>query len=152
MCPKSTKKRAGPLWFITQKNNKRMQEIHITFKQWWISQKFDITNLGNQAKETQEQLGRNARKPVFGISHKVKFSSVCSATETGLKIESSLVPSLDIILHNKHEHEKQQRRRSDCADAQSGLCLCCSQTLEERFSSAAEHLLYMYTCTNVYYM
>ena len=89
-----------------------MQEIHIISKQWWITgiSQFNITNLGDQAKETQEQLGRNARKPVFGISHKVKFKPACSAIETGLKIESSLVPSLDIILYNKHEHEKQQMR------------------------------------------
>ena len=43
-----------------------------------------------------------ARKPVFRGSEKVRFKLTCSATETGYKIEISLVESLDIILFNKH--------------------------------------------------
>ena len=36
---------------------------------------------------------------------------------------------------------EQQRRRSDCADAQAGLRLCCSQTPEDRFSCFAAQLV-----------
>ena len=44
-------------------------------------------------------MGRDARKPVFGVSEKVRFKPVCLATDTCQKI--SLVASLDMILCNK---------------------------------------------------
>ena len=43
----------------------------------------------------------DARKPVFGVSNKVRLKPVCSATETCLKNEISLVASLAMILSNK---------------------------------------------------
>ena len=57
--------------------------------------------------ETQNQqdrcdchhLGLVARKPVFGVSDKVRFKPACSATETSQKKEISLVASLDMELY-----------------------------------------------------
>ena len=46
-------------------------------------------------------MGLAATKPVLGVSDKVRFKPVFSATETSQKIEISLVASLDIILSNK---------------------------------------------------
>ena len=46
-------------------------------------------------------MGRNATKPVFGVSDKVRFKPACSAEETSKKIEISLVSSLDIIISNR---------------------------------------------------
>ena len=39
------------------------------------------------------------RKPVLGVSDKVRFKPACSATETSLKNESLLVASLDMVLY-----------------------------------------------------
>ena len=44
--------------------------------------------------------GLNARKPVFGVSHKVNFELDSSATETSKKIEVLLVASIDMIPSN----------------------------------------------------
>ena len=42
------------------------------------------------------------RKPVFGVSNELIFKPACSATEArALKIEISLVASLDMILFNR---------------------------------------------------
>ena len=46
-------------------------------------------------------LGLAARKPVFGVSNKVRFKPVFSAIEISKKIEILRVASLDIILSNK---------------------------------------------------
>ena len=46
-------------------------------------------------------MGLVARKPVFRVSNKVSFKQVSSATETSLKIEISLLASLDMILLDK---------------------------------------------------
>ena len=46
-------------------------------------------------------MGCNTKKPVQGVSDKVRFKQTCSATETSKKIEISLVASLDIILASK---------------------------------------------------
>ena len=40
-------------------------------------------------------MGRDARNPVFGVSDKVRFKPACSATETSKKIKSLHVASLD---------------------------------------------------------
>ena len=45
-------------------------------------------------------MGRDARKPVFGVSDKVRFKPSCFATETIYKIEISLVASSYMILFN----------------------------------------------------
>ena len=45
-------------------------------------------------------MGRDARKPVFGVSDIARLKPACSATETSWKIEISLVSSLYIILYN----------------------------------------------------
>ena len=52
------------------------------------------------------------------------FKPVSSAIETSLKNEISPAASLHMILSKK----RIKRRWSDCADAQAGLRLCCSQT------------------------
>ena len=46
-------------------------------------------------------MGCDARKPVFGVSDKLRCKPACPATETSKKIEISLVASLDMILSNK---------------------------------------------------
>ena len=45
-------------------------------------------------------LGRDARKPVFGVAEKARLKPSCSSTETSWKIGISLVLSLDMILYN----------------------------------------------------
>ena len=52
------------------------------------------------------------------------FKPVSSAIETSLKNEISPAATLHMILSKK----RIKRRWSDCADAQAGLRLCCSQT------------------------
>ena len=42
-----------------------------------------------------------ARKPVFGVADQVIPKPASSATETSLKIEISLVTSLDMIVYDK---------------------------------------------------
>ena len=49
----------------------------------------------------QHQMGRDARKPVFGVSDRASLKVVSSATEISLKNEISLVASLDMILLKK---------------------------------------------------
>ena len=46
-------------------------------------------------------LGREVRKPVFGVSHKVRFQPACSATGTSWKILISLVARFDMVLSKK---------------------------------------------------
>ena len=46
-------------------------------------------------------MGPHARKPVFGVSNKVSFKQVSSATETSWNIEISLEASLDMKLSSK---------------------------------------------------
>ena len=43
-------------------------------------------------------MGLVATKPVFGVSNKVRFKPVSSATETSYKNEISLVASLGMVL------------------------------------------------------
>ena len=82
-------------------------------------------------------MGLVARKPVFGISEKASFKPVSSATGTSQKIEISPVASLMWYF----PQSEKQRRWSDCADAQAGLPLCCSQTSEDRFSHIEAHIV-----------
>ena len=53
-------------------------------------------------------------KPVFRVSEKTRLKPVSSATETSLKIEISLVTSLDIVL-NKTRITKALIRLRRCA-------------------------------------
>ena len=46
-------------------------------------------------------MGLIVRKPVLGVSDKVRFKPACSAVETRKKIEISLIASLDMKLSNK---------------------------------------------------
>ena len=46
-------------------------------------------------------MGRDATKPAFGVSDKVRSKPVSSAIETCKKIVISLVLSLDMVLSNK---------------------------------------------------
>ena len=48
-------------------------------------------------------MGLVTTKPVFGVSDKVRFKLVSTATETRLKMKNSHVASLDIILSNKQK-------------------------------------------------
>ena len=66
----------------------------------WIRTTFQLTLMTSIRKERLD-MGLDVRKPVFGVSDKVWFNPVCSATETSKKIESLLVASLDMILCNK---------------------------------------------------
>ena len=75
-----------------------------------------------------DHMGHAARKPVFWVSGKMRFKPACSATETNYKSEISPVSSLDMILSNKQII----KALINCEDAQAGLHLCCSQTLEDR--------------------
>ena len=46
-------------------------------------------------------MGLDARNPVFGVSEKVRFKPVFSATEKSKKDETLVVARLDMILSNK---------------------------------------------------
>ena len=72
-----------------------------------------------------------------GCFDKECFKPVSSAKETSLKIEISPAASLHMILSKKQK----KRRWSDCADAQAGLRLCCSQTPEDRVSRVEAHII-----------
>ena len=76
-------------------------------------------------------MGLDARKPVFGVSDEARLNPVPSATGTSLKIEISLVASLDLILskgaNNKGAEQFVRMRRLVCA-------FVFSQTTEDRFS------------------
>ena len=78
-------------------------------------------------------LGLVARKPVFGVCDKASFKPVSTAIETSLKIEISLVISLDIILFDKQIAKALIRLRG-CAGWSVPIC---SQTPEDRFSRVA---------------
>ena len=62
-------------------------------------------------------MGLVARKPVFGVSDKVRFKPACSATETSQKVEISLVASLDLALSKTRANNKgaDQTARMVCA-------------------------------------
>ena len=64
-------------------------------------------------------MGRVARKPVVGVSDKMRLKPVSTATETSLKIKISLVASLDMVLSQKRLTKALIRLR----DAQAGLHL-----------------------------
>ena len=58
-------------------------------------------------------MGPDARKPVFGVSEKVRLKLVSSATETSKKSQILLVASFDMILSNK-QITKALSRLSGC--------------------------------------
>ena len=62
-----------------------------------------------------DYLGRDVRKPVFGVYDKVRFKPVSSSTETIKKIEISPVASLNMIFSKKRITEALIRLRG-CAD------------------------------------
>ena len=88
-------------------------------------------------------MGLDARKPDLGVCNKVIFKQAYSATETSLKIEISLVASLDIITSNKRITKALIR------SAQAGLRLCCSQTPKDRFSGVVAHVIMLLSATVV---
>ena len=57
--------------------------------------------LFSKGSSTECHMGLSARKPVFGVSDKVRLNPVYSATETSQKVEISLEASLGMILSNK---------------------------------------------------
>ena len=69
------------------------------------------------------------RKPLFGVSDKVRLNPTTDypATETSYNTEILQV----VILYSPDI--EQQRRWTDCADAQAGLRLCCSHTTQSGF-------------------
>ena len=77
-------------------------------------------------------MGRDATKPVFGVSDKVKFKSACSATETSWKIEILLIAILD---NDTFQEANDQGADQTAQVAQAGLHLCCSQTPHDGFFS-----------------
>ena len=58
------------------------------------------------------------RKPVFGVCDQVR-TPICAATETRWRLENS-----DIAPRGNCLGSEQQRRYSDCVDAQADLGLC----------------------------
>ena len=82
-------------------------------------------------KLTSHNMGLYATKPVFGVSDEVRFKPACSATETSLKIEFSLIASLDMIFSI----------RRITKDVEAGLRLCCLQTPEDRGSHVEAHIM-----------
>ena len=48
-------------------------------------------NWGNESILINRNIDPEVRKPVFGVSHNVRFKPASSATETSLRIEISLV-------------------------------------------------------------
>ena len=78
------------------------------------------------------QLSLVMRKPVFGVSDQVRLKPACSATETetSYSLEIAAKASRGIIYYLGSE---QQRRWSDCANAQADLRLCCSHMTKTGF-------------------
>ena len=68
-------------------------------------------------------MGFDATKPVFGVPDKARLKNW----------------NFDFLLN------KYKRCGSDCADAQAGLCLCCSQTPEDRFSRVEAQLCILWS-------
>ena len=65
------------------------------------------------AKSVQLQcnhMGLVARKPVFGVSNKMRLKPASSATETRFRNENLLVASLDMIVSNKRITKALMRR------------------------------------------
>ena len=80
------------------------------------------------------------RKPVFRVTGQVIPKPPCSATENRkLQFHSS-----------KFRYDTFQNAKNNGADQtgdvqaglQAGLCLCCSQTTEDRFSRVEAHLMF----------
>ena len=63
---------------------------------------------------TNDPLDLDAAKPIFGVSDKVRFKPVSSATETSYTIKISHVAGLDMILFSK-QITKALIRMSGCA-------------------------------------
>ena len=80
-------------------------------------------------------MGHDARKPVFGVSNKVRFKPVSSALGTSLKIKISLVASLDIILSKKRIKK-----------GLISLRLCCLQPPPKTGFLASRPILYALPC------
>ena len=57
-------------------------------------------------------MGHDTRKPLFGVSDKVRLKPVSLATETSQKVETSPAASLDIALY-KHANTED---RFTCAE------------------------------------
>ena len=74
----------------------------------------------------QNEMGLVARKPVFGVSNKVRFKPACSATDSARKFEILLVESLDMILSNKRITKALIRLRR-CTDWSAPLLFTNSQ-------------------------
>ena len=74
-------------------------------------------------------MGLVARKPVFGVSNKVRFKPAYSATEISQKIEIALDASIDMTDNKGTDQTGPMCRPVPGA----GLRLCCSQTTEDRF-------------------
>ena len=74
-------------------------------------------------------MGLDVRKPVLGVSDKVMLKPTCSATESDLNIEISLVASLDLI-HSKNQLTKALISLRRCP---GWFNLFCSQTLRTGF-------------------
>ena len=89
--------------FITfsQRGERMLDSINIWhynyFKISFLALKGNILSLFMQCCY-EHHFSLVATKPVFGVSDKMRFKPACSATETSLKIEISLVASLDMVL------------------------------------------------------
>ena len=101
-----------------------------------FSYNIQISSVFAYASLYNNNLGRSAKNPVFGVSDKVRFKPACSATETSFKIEISLVSSLDMILSNKRITKALIRLRR-CAGWSAPVLFVNPQ---DRFSSVNAHM------------
>ena len=82
-------------------------------------------------------LGLVPRKPVFGVSDKARLKLVTSGTETGKKIEISIVASFDMILSKMPI----TKALISLHGWQAGHCPLLFTNPEDRFSSVEAHLM-----------
>ena len=81
-------------------------------------------------------MGLVTRKPVFGVSAKASFKPACSATETSLENENSLVASVDKLVSKKRITKALIKLRG-CAGWSAPVLFA---NPEERFSRAEAHI------------
>ena len=79
------------------------------------------------------------KKPVFGVSHKVRFKHACSATKTSKKIEILPITSLDMILSNYKRITNALIKLYRCAGWSASLLFA---NPEDRFSCVEANIAF----------
>ena len=91
-------------------------------------------NLEIPTCDPPKYMGRNARKPVFGVnSDKMRFKPACSATKASWKTEILLVAIREMILSDE--------RITKTLISLRGLRLCWLQPPKGRFSHVEAHII-----------